>query len=196
MHAGKSCAVASATTNVYLVGPMGSGKTSIGQRVARRLGLEFFDCDHELEGQTGASVSLIFDVEGEEGFRERETRMLDQLTRRKGVLIATGGGVVLRKENRELLRRNGLVVYMSTSVAQQLRRLSRDRTRPLLQTPDRKERLAQLAAQRNPLYEEVADIVFPSQSRSLESTAMALSDLIRAHWSGDEAATPMQQVTK
>jgi shikimate kinase len=185
-----------AATNVYLIGPMGSGKTSIGQRVAKRLGLEFFDCDHELEAQTGASVSLIFDVEGEEGFRERETRMLDQLTRRKGVLVATGGGVVLRRRNRKLLRRNGLVVYMSASVAQQLRRLSRDRTRPLLQTPDRKERLAQLAEQRNPLYEEVADIVFPSQSRSLDTAAMALSDLIREQWSGDEAKTPMQQVTE
>ena len=188
----------SAASNVYLIGPMGSGKTTIGQRVAKHLGLEFFDCDHELEAQTGASVSLIFDVEGEAGFRERETRMLDQLTRRKGVLVATGGGVVLRKRNRELLRRNGLVVYMSTSVAQQLRRLNRDRTRPLLQTPDRRERLAQLAAQRNPLYEEVADIVFPSQSRSLDTTAKALSDLIRAHPSradGDDVPAPMQQVT-
>lgn len=188
-----------ATTNVYLIGPMGSGKTTIGQRVAKRLGLEFFDCDHELEAQTGASVSLIFDVEGEAGFRERETRMLDQLTRRKGVLVATGGGVVLRKRNRELLRRNGLVVYMSTSVAQQLRRLNRDRTRPLLQTPDRRERLAQLAAQRNPLYEEVADIVFPSQNRSLDDTARALSDLIREHWrrdDRDDVPTPLQQVTE
>jgi shikimate kinase len=184
--------------NVYLIGPMGSGKTTIGQRVAKRLGLEFFDCDHELEAQTGASVSLIFDVEGEAGFRERETRMLDQLTRRKGVLVATGGGVVLRKKNREMLRRSGLVVYLSTSVAQQLRRLNRDRTRPLLQTSDRKERLAQLAAQRNPLYEEVADIVFPSQSRSLDTTAKALCDLIRAHRSrhdGHDVPAPIQQVT-
>jgi shikimate kinase len=190
--------MSSASTNVYLVGPMGSGKTTIGQRVAKRLGLDFFDCDHELEAQTGASVSLIFDVEGEEGFRERETRMLDQLTRRNGILVATGGGVVLKKENRELLRRNGLVVYMSTSVAQQLRRLNRDRTRPLLQTPDRKERLAKLAAQRNPLYEEVADLVFPSQNRNLDTTAKALSDLIRAHWSRDDrnnAPIPMEQVT-
>jgi len=184
--------------NVYLIGPMGSGKTTIGQRVAKRLGLEFFDCDHELEVQTGASVSLIFDVEGEAGFRERETRMLDQLTRRKGVLVATGGGVVLRKKNREMLRRSGLVVYLSTSVAQQLRRLNRDRTRPLLQTPDRKERLAQLAAQRNPLYEEVAAIVFPSQSRSLDTTAKTLCDLIRAHRSrddGHDVPAPIQQVT-
>jgi len=174
--------------NVYLIGPMGSGKTTIGQRVAKRLGLDFFDCDHELEVQTGASVSLIFDVEGEEGFRERETRMLEQLTRRRGVLVATGGGVVLKKRNRDLLQRNGLVVYLSTTVTQQLRRLSRDRSRPLLQTGDRKAKLARLAAQRNPLYEELADIEFPSQNRGVDTTAQALAELIRAHWSKHDAA--------
>jgi len=167
---------------VYLIGPMGSGKTTIGQRVARQLGLEFFDCDQELEAQTGASVSLIFDVEGEEGFRDRETRMLEQLSRRKGVLVATGGGAVLRARNRELLRHNGLVVYMRTSVDQQLRRLNRDRTRPLLQTGDRRSKLKQLAARRNPLYEELADIVYVSHSRSLDTAARALSELIRTQW--------------
>jgi shikimate kinase len=171
--------------NVYLVGPMGSGKTTIGQRVAKRLGLEFFDCDHELETHTGASVGLIFDIEGEEGFRDRETRMLEQLTRREGVLVATGGGVVLRRRNRELLHRNGLVVYLSTSVSQQLRRLNRDRTRPLLQSGNRKEKLADLAAHRNPLYEDIADIVFPSLNRGLDATAKELSDLIRAHWNSN-----------
>jgi len=184
--------------NVYLIGPMGSGKTTIGQRVAKRLGLEFFDCDHELEEQTGASVSLIFDVEGEEGFRERETRMLEQLTQRRGVLVATGGGVVLKQRNRELLQRNGLVVYMNTSVGQQLRRLNRDRSRPLLQTGDRKAKLARLAAQRNPLYEELADIEFPSQNRGLDATAQMLAELIRAHWSQHETANAtasMQQAT-
>jgi len=177
--------------NVYLIGPMGSGKTTIGQRVARRLGLEFHDSDQELEAQTGASVSLIFDVEGEAGFRERETRMLEQLTRRRGVLVATGGGVVLKKRNRELLQSSGLVVYISTSVAQQLRRLNRDRSRPLLQTGDRKAKLARLAAQRNPLYEELADIEFPSQNRGLDATAQALAELIRAHWKHqDDAEAP------
>jgi len=183
---------------VYLIGPMGSGKTTIGQRVAKLLGLEFYDCDQELESHTGASVSLIFDLEGEAGFRERETRMLEQLTRRHGVLVATGGGVILSKRNRELLRRNGLVVYMSTSVAQQLRRLSRDRTRPLLQTGNRKAKLARLATQRNPLYEELADIVFPSQNRGPDVTAQALAEAIRTYWSGHGAsAAPasIQQIT-
>ncbi len=169
--------------NVYLVGPMGSGKTTIGQRVARLLGLEFLDCDHELEEQTGASVNLIFDVEGEAGFRARETRMLADLTGRQGVLVATGGGAVLSEENRRMLRRTGLVVYLKTSVAQQLKRLGRDRSRPLLQTADRRERLTCLAEQRDPLYDDVADIVFPAQNRSLDAVAERLADTIRRHGS-------------
>lgn len=158
---------------------MGSGKTTVGTRLARLLALEFMDCDHELEAQTGASVSLIFDVEGEEGFRDRETRMLQTMSGREGVLIATGGGVVLRPENRDLLRRSGLVVYLKTTVAQQLKRLSRDRSRPLLQTGDREGKLQRLAAERDPLYEEVADIVYPSQNRSLDAAAQRLAALIR-----------------
>jgi shikimate kinase len=139
--------------------------------------------------QTGASVSLIFDVEGEEGFRERETRMLEKLTTLHGVLVATGGGVVLRERNRDLLRRNGLVVYLRTSVAQQLKRLSRDRSRPLIQTSDRQERLTRLAEQRNALYEALADIEFPSQCSSPDLTARKLADLIREHWSRAEPAS-------
>jgi shikimate kinase len=175
-------------TNVYLIGPMGSGKTSIGQRLAARLGLEFIDCDQELEARTGASVNLIFDVEGESGFRDRETRMLEELTTRRGVLVATGGGAVLRPENRELLRASGLVVYLRTTVAQQLRRLGRDRSRPLLQTPDREQRLRQLAEQRDPLYEDLADIDFPAHSRGLNAAAEALASMIRAHWAQATAA--------
>ncbi|MBT8064702.1 MAG: shikimate kinase [Gammaproteobacteria bacterium] len=159
---------------------MGSGKTTIGQRLARKLQLEFLDCDHELEEQTGASVNLIFDVEGEEGFRKRETRMLRKLTGRKGVLVATGGGAVLRAENRKLLS-GGLVVYLKTSVRQQIARLRRDRSRPLLQTPDREEKLARLAEERDPLYEALADIVFPAQDRSPEAVARELSEVVRAH---------------
>jgi shikimate kinase len=167
--------------NIFLIGPMGSGKTTIGQRVAALLGLEFLDCDHELEKQTGASVNLIFDVEGEDGFRERESRMLEDLTGRRGVLVATGGGVVLREENRRLLRDRGTVVYLKTSVAQQLRRLSRDRSRPLLQTEDRRERLKKLAEERNPLYQDTAEIVFPAQNRGPDSVAKQLADAIRLH---------------
>jgi len=172
-------------SNVYLIGPMGSGKTTIGQRLARKLGLEFLDSDHELEAQTGASVSLIFDVEGEKGFRDRETRMLEELTGRQGVLLATGGGAVLRKENRNLLGSSGLVIYLRTSVTQQLQRLRRDRSRPLLQTSDRKEKLTRLAEERNPLYEELADIVFPAQNRPLDHVARELADIVRLHWNAE-----------
>jgi len=167
--------------NVYLIGPMGSGKTSIGQRVARMLDLTFLDCDHELEKQTGASVALIFDVEGEDGFRRRETQMLKKLTARKQVLVATGGGTVLSPENRNLLRKSGLVVYLQTPVSQQLKRLRRDKMRPLLQSGDRREKLTRLAGERNPLYEELADIVFPAQTRDLDTSARALYESIRSH---------------
>ena len=178
--------------NIYLIGPMGSGKTTIGQRVAHMLGLEFLDCDHELEARTGASIALIFDVEGEAGFRDRETRILEELTARRGILLATGGGVVLRQRNREILRRSGLVVYLSTSVAQQIKRLRRDCSRPLIQTSDRRERLMQLAEERNPLYEELADIDFPSRDRSPEISAQKLAELISEHMDRENPRTATQ----
>jgi shikimate kinase len=169
-------------SNIYLIGPMGSGKTTIGQRVAERLEMEFLDCDRNLERQTGASVNLIFDVEGESGFRERESKMLEVLTSRQNLLLATGGGTVLKKENRELLKRTGLVVYLQTSVSQQLQRLRLDRTRPLLQEGDRRQKLTRLAATRNPIYEELADLVFPSLNRGPKITARHLAEAILSHW--------------
>ena len=165
-------------TRVVLVGPMGSGKTTLGRRVASRLGLTFLDCDEEIEKRSGASVNLIFDIEGEAGFRERETRMLEELLQRDHVLIATGGGVVTVPENRALLKRAGLVVWLRTSVAQQLRRLELDRKRPLLQTPDRRARLEAMAEQRNPLYADVSDLEFSSGQRSVPRVAQALMDTI------------------
>jgi shikimate kinase len=180
--AGKRDSIVSGTeNNVFLVGPMGSGKTTIGKRLARLLQLEFQDCDEELEKQTGASVSLIFDVEGEQGFRERESVMLATLADKKNVLVATGGGVVMRAQNRALLRRSGLVVYLSTPVERQLARLDRDHSRPLLQTADKKQRLLQLAEKRNPLYEEVADIIYPSKEKSVRYVARKLAALINDH---------------
>jgi shikimate kinase len=168
-------------TNVYLIGPMGSGKTTIGQRLAKKLNLEFLDNDHKLEEQTGASVNLIFDLEGEQGFRKRETAMLEKLTARKNVLLATGGGAILDRKNHQLLRDSGLVIYLRTSVSQQIRRLSRDKTRPLLQSGDREEKLARLAKERNPLYEQLADITFPSQNSGLEAATQALYEIILSH---------------
>lgn len=159
---------------------MGSGKTTIGQKLARRLGLEFFDCDAEIEARTGVSINLIFEIEGESGFRERESRMLQELAGRDGVLIATGGGAVLAESNRNLLKRTGTVVYLETPVRRQLQRLRRDRSRPLLQTAERERRLQELAETRNPLYEQVADLVFPARSGPIDSTVEILFEALRA----------------
>jgi shikimate kinase len=160
---------------------MGSGKTTIGRRLARRLGLDFFDCDHEIEARTGASINLIFDIEGESGFRERESRMLQELTARQGVLVATGGGAVLAEANRNLLKRTGTVVYLRTPVAKQLQRLRRDNSRPLLQTAARARKLEELAQTRDPLYEELADLVFPVRSGSVEKTVQTIYQALNAH---------------
>ena len=157
---------------------MGSGKTTIGKHLAKRLGLDFYDCDHELERLTGASVSLIFDLEGEEGFRSRETSLLDQLTAKNGVLVATGGGVVCNEENRLMLRSRGFVVYLKTGVDEQLKRLSKDKSRPLLQAEDREQRLKSLAQVRNSLYDSTADMVFTARKSSVFATAKVLAAAI------------------
>lgn len=164
---------------------MGSGKTTIGKHTAELLGLSFVDCDSELESRTGVSVNLIFDIEGEEGFRERETRLLKEVSKRRQCLIATGGGSILREKNRRIMRRSGIVVYLETSVPQQLRRLRMDKKRPLLQTRDREKKLNALAEERNPLYLELADIVFPTRNRSIPLSAERLSKAILSYWDAD-----------
>ena len=160
---------------------MGSGKTTIGRIVARDLGLEFHDCDQALEKLTGASVNLIFDVEGEAGFRKREARLLRQFAEMKGVLVATGGGVVTRKENRRLLQCSGLVVWLRTTVDQQIKRLSHCKSRPLLQTTDRVAKLERLARERDPLYQSLADLTFSSPDRNPKIAARALTGRILEH---------------
>ena len=161
--------------NIFLIGPMGSGKTTIGKQLAKILQLDFYDCDHELERLTGASVNLIFDVEGEAGFRERENRLLQELTAKNGVLISTGGGTVCNEENRQALRSRGFVVYLKTSIENQLKRLGQDKSRPLLQAQDRRQRLLDLARVRNPLYAATADLVFSTRNSSVYASAKALS---------------------
>ncbi len=143
--------------NLILVGPMGSGKSSIGRRLAQRLGLAFIDADQEIERSTGASIPLIFELEGEAGFRERERTTLARLCEGQGAVIATGGGAVLHPHTRELLRERGFVVHLAIDLDAQWQRLHRDRHRPLLQHPDRYERLKRIGEERAPLYAQVAD---------------------------------------
>jgi len=144
---------------------MGAGKSTIGRLLAKELRLPFRDSDKEIEQRTGASIPLIFDVEGEQGFREREHAAIQELCRMEGVVLATGGGAVLRQDNRQILRTGGHVIYLCTSVDQQLDRTSRDRNRPLLQTPNPREVLAALMAVRDPLYREIADIIIQTDER-------------------------------
>lgn len=151
------------TDNIVLVGPMGAGKTTVGKQMAYQLGKKFVDVDHELESRTGVSINLIFEIEKEAGFRARETAMLAELLQRKNSVIATGGGIIVIEENRKILQATeSLVVYLKTEVKHQLKRLKRDKQRPLLQGTGRRERLLNLARERNPLYEEVSDVAFAS----------------------------------
>jgi shikimate kinase len=151
--------------NIILVGPMGSGKSAVGRMLADRLNLTLLDSDTEIEARTGVDVPYIFEREGEAGFRARETEVLDEITRREGVVVATGGGAVLDPLTRERLRARGRVVYLRTSVDQQLARTRRTAQRPLLMNPDPRGTLERLMAQRSALYEEVADITVDTDGR-------------------------------
>ena len=146
------------TTNIFLVGLMGSGKTTIGRALAKRLNKRFVDADHEIESRTGASIPLIFEIEGEASFRQREADVIRDLTAQEGIVLATGGGAVLTENSRRLLKERGVVVYLRASVSSILQRTSHDRNRPLLQTADPKARIEELSQQRGPLYQEVAHI--------------------------------------
>lgn len=158
---------------LFLVGMMGAGKTTIGRSLARILNREFVDLDHELEARCGVRVSLIFDIEGEEGFRKRETTLLEECSRRPGIVLATGGGAILAPENRNYLKERGVVVYLRASADELFRRVARDRNRPLLQTADPKARLRSLLEEREPLYEEVAGLTF-------ETGAMPVTQVVRS----------------
>lgn len=159
-----------ATRRVFLVGPMGAGKTTIGRELARELELEFVDADRELERRCGVDIPTIFDFEGEEGFRRREQALIDALTERDGIVLATGGGAVLDPVNRRNLSARGTVVYLVTTVAEQLRRTQHDRGRPLLQVADRQATLERLQEERDPLYREIADIVVETDRRRRRHT--------------------------
>lgn len=150
-------------SRIFLVGPMGAGKTTTGRRLAAALGLDFADSDAEIERRTGVDIPFIFEKEGEAGFRRREHAVLAELARRQRIVVATGGGAVLLPENRALMRAAGHVVYLRASIAQQLARTRRTAHRPLLQQGDREQTLRRLFAERDPLYREVADIIVETE---------------------------------
>ena len=175
--------------NLFLVGLMGAGKTTIGRQLARRLKLTFIDSDHEIESRTGANIPWIFDIEGEKGFRKRERDVIDELTQQHGVVLATGGGAVLDKRNRNHLSERGIVVYLHTSIEQLVKRTAKDRNRPLLQTGDPRARLEELLTERDPIYREIADLVVETDNRNVLATVKAILSGISKFTGGEDNAS-------
>jgi len=163
---------------IFLVGPMGAGKTTIGRHLARLLGKSFVDLDQEIEQSCGADIAWIFDVEGEAGFRKRKAAMLREVADRNNMVIATGGGVVLNGENRVLLKSSGTVVYLSVAVKVLCNRMQQDTKRPLLQVGDKKAVIESIVKEREPLYKEIADIVFDGHKKTPAAAAQELASLI------------------
>ncbi|NQY49687.1 MAG: shikimate kinase AroK [Colwellia sp.] len=158
--------------NIFLIGPMGAGKSTIGREIADRLHLEFFDSDQEIERRTGADIAWVFDLEGEEGFRKREETVIEDLSEKQGIVLATGGGSVISTNVRNHLSARGIVVYLETTIDKQVARTQRDRRRPLLQTSEEPRTvLENLAVERNPLYEEIADIIVQTDDQSAKVVA-------------------------
>lgn len=154
-------------TSIFLVGPMGSGKTTVGRALARRIGFEFFDSDREIESRCGVDIPTIFDYEGEAGFRDREQRVIDELTAVPGIVLATGGGAILREVNRTHLATRGHVILLKVDIKEQLRRVAFDTNRPLLKTEDPEARLKALMLEREPIYKAVAHVEISTDSRRM-----------------------------
>jgi shikimate kinase len=164
--------------NLFLIGPMGAGKSAVGRQLARMLHLDFVDSDEEIENRTGVDIPFIFEKEGEEGFRRREARVIDDLSQLEGIVLATGGGAVIAPENRNHLGARGFVIYLHTSVRQQLERTNRGRERPLLENGDRAEVLERLMAERDPLYREIADLVVNTDGRRVQTVAREIQQAL------------------
>jgi len=161
--------------NIFLIGPMGSGKTTIGRQLATRLDRKFYDSDREIEKRTGVDVALIFEIEGEEGFRLRETKMISELAKKQKSVIATGGGSVLSEENRACIKQNGKVIYLKSSQEKIFERTFRDKKRPLLETEDRMATIKELLEKRGPLYEEIADLIICTDHRPVNQIINKIS---------------------
>ncbi len=166
--------------NIYLVGLMGAGKTTVGRQLAKRLGRRFADSDHEIEARTGVRIPLIFEIEGEAGFRSRESAVLETLTQEHGLVLATGGGAVLDPGNRANLAKSGTVIYLCSQPRQLWERTRRSRNRPLLQVADPLARLQELYAQRDPLYREIADIIIESGSGGSSQMVKQIENELRS----------------
>lgn len=163
-----------ASDNIFLVGLMGAGKTTVGRALAKRLNKRFIDSDHEIEARTGASIPLIFEIEGEASFRHREAEAIRDLTAEKNIVLATGGGAILRPENRAFLKTRGTVIYLRASISSILLRTGNDNSRPLLQTADPRRRLEQLAEERDPFYLDVADFVIDTGRPNVQSLVQTI----------------------
>ncbi|MHB8743894.1 MAG: shikimate kinase AroK [Sulfuricaulis sp.] len=175
--------------NVFLIGPMGAGKSTIGRHLAELLGKEFQDSDQEIEKRTGASIPLIFEIEGEAGFRSRESSVLDDLTRKTNLVLATGGGIILSQDNQRTLHDRGLVVYLHAPLETLLQRTRRDRHRPLLQTTDRRRTLEDILKTREPIYRQTADVVIETAHRSPVSVAREIARKLEAMQNDENAAS-------
>lgn len=168
------------SSTIFLVGPMGAGKSTIGRLLAAELAFSFRDSDRVIEDRTGADIPWIFDMEGEEGFRERETAVLRDLTHEQDAVIATGGGIVMRPINRELMKTAGMVVYLTASIDQLVERTSRDKKRPLLQVENPRQRIIDLITLRDPLYRETATVIVNTDRRSPKAVAQEIAHLAKS----------------
>ena len=164
--------------NLFLVGPMGAGKSAVGRQLARLLHLDFVDSDDEVESRTGVDIAFIFEKEGEDGFRQREARVIDELSERQGIVLATGGGAVLNPDSRNRLGARGFVIYLHTTVKQQLERTNRGRNRPLLDNDNRESVLEELMSVRDPLYREIADLIVETDGRRVKEVAGEIRDAL------------------
>ena len=176
--AAETCRIAG---SVFLVGMMGAGKTSVGRLLAQRLGKRFVDADHEIEARCGVSIPVIFEIEGEAGFRQREQQVIDELTMLPDIVLATGGGSVLSADSRQRMHQRGLVIYLKASATEIWHRTRRDRSRPLLATRDPQQRIIELLAAREPLYAEAAHLTVESTHESVRSMVAQLVDQLSKH---------------
>jgi shikimate kinase len=166
--------------SIFLIGPMGAGKSTVGKLLAEKLNYQFLDSDHEIENRTGATIPMIFDIEGEPGFRKREAAMIDDLSQRTEIVLATGGGVVETDSNRQHLRSRGVVIYLRSSVDALINRTKNDRNRPLLQTDNPAQVLRELMEKREPWYLEMADLVIETQQTSVHKVVRRILDKLEA----------------